>query len=851
MAAVLTVQLAGCGHSGQGTGTGSGNGSSSGGSGAAAQGNPSAEGGDYNAVYTVKELPLEQELITGVSGLNFRKMRLCGDRLYALTTSYGDFGTVEQILSFNRDGSGVEMGDILSIADGEYIDSAFDENGRLYVLRLGKGAAEEYYPGSAPSSQEPEETFEEGPAGPVEEDDSAWEEEHDGPDLAAAEQEAEEEEQLGGEEASGPDLEGSVEVVDGPGAAPSETYTAEEVEEVDFGENGSADESTEYYSVYCYDPDGSIVWEEAIQGEGELYYAGQIICVPDGLVISDSNGLSLMSRDDGSIKGTVARDSSLAGCSIYGLEDGRIAVWSYGDSGQEIRVFTSSGEEAGTYPVTGNAQFITMLPGSSYALYLFSERGIYGMNLDGKEPVKVLDYLDSDLDILSVDALVELEPGCFAAALIDTDGDTEVCLLNKVDPETAANRTILTLGCYYIDYEVRKQVLAYNKTSENTRIRILDYSDYDTSTGSEGLTRLNADIASGNAPDIILLSYAMPLRSYVAKGVLEDLTPYYEGDEELQNTPFLTNVLDAFRTDGRMYTIVPAFYVMTLIGAKEDVGDPASFTLDRAKSLIQQKGADLSRAFGLVQRDILLYNALELCGESFLNWETASCSFNSEEFISLLEFLEPFPGSMTEGETMVDTTADYRNGTSLFYLTSLGSFDDYVYIRHGMFGKEITMTGFPCDSGAEAAISPQMQIAVSSTAKDKDAAWEFVRRFLQPGYQSSINYYYWPVSEEAIEALAVTAQEPHYFDDGNGNLEIEPVVVSIGGEMIELPVLSHEEAEEVKEFLRSIDHAVYIDSAVENIITEEAEAFFSGQKSAKDVADIIQSRVQIYINENS
>ena len=40
------------------------------------------------------------------------------------------------------------------------------------------------------------------------------------------------------------------------------------------------------------------------------------------------------------------------------------------------------------------------------------------------------------------------------------------------------------------------------------------------------------------------------------------------------------------------------------------------------------------------------------------------------------------------------------------------------------------------------------------------------------------------------------------------------------------------------------------DQELMNIISEESAAFFSGQKSAKDVAAIIQSRVQIYVNEN-
>ena len=40
------------------------------------------------------------------------------------------------------------------------------------------------------------------------------------------------------------------------------------------------------------------------------------------------------------------------------------------------------------------------------------------------------------------------------------------------------------------------------------------------------------------------------------------------------------------------------------------------------------------------------------------------------------------------------------------------------------------------------------------------------------------------------------------------------------------------------------------DSNLMNIITEEAEAYFKGQKSLDDVTSIIQSRATIYVNEN-
>ena len=40
------------------------------------------------------------------------------------------------------------------------------------------------------------------------------------------------------------------------------------------------------------------------------------------------------------------------------------------------------------------------------------------------------------------------------------------------------------------------------------------------------------------------------------------------------------------------------------------------------------------------------------------------------------------------------------------------------------------------------------------------------------------------------------------------------------------------------------------DDEIKKIIEEESGAFFAGKKSVNDVANIIQSRVELYISEN-
>ena len=61
---------------------------------------------------------------------------------------------------------------------------------------------------------------------------------------------------------------------------------------------------------------------------------------------------------------------------------------------------------------------------------------------------------------------------------------------------------------------------------------------------------------------------------------------------------------------------------------------------------------------------------------------------------------------------------------------------------------------------------------------------------------------------------------------------------------------TQEDVDAIKELINATDNALQLDQNIQNIITEEAGGYFQGQKTAQEVADIIQSRIQIYVNEN-
>ena len=63
--------------------------------------------------------------------------------------------------------------------------------------------------------------------------------------------------------------------------------------------------------------------------------------------------------------------------------------------------------------------------------------------------------------------------------------------------------------------------------------------------------------------------------------------------------------------------------------------------------------------------------------------------------------------------------------------------------------------------------------------------------------------------------------------------------------------MTQEEVQTMTDFIKSLSVPYSYNQDIQNIITEETAPFLQGQKQAADVANIIQSKVRIYVNENS
>ena len=148
--------------------------------------------------------------------------------------------------------------------------------------------------------------------------------------------------------------------------------------------------------------------------------------------------------------------------------------------------------------------------------------------------------------------------------------------------------------------------------------------------------------------------------------------------------------------------------------------------------------------------------------------------------------------------------------------------------------------------------------AMSSKCADKEAAWSFLRTFLDEETQANA----WngiPLSKKVYQDKLEDAMTVEYEKDENGEYVLdekgEKKPVSIGGMWqedgteIQVYAMTQEQADKLWEAVTTCDKVLEQDDAIYNIVFEQAQAFYSGQKTAEEVARLIQNKVTIYVNE--
>ena len=788
-----------------------------------------------------------------------------GDAIYAYGNRWtDDGGAVLTFYEIGEDGMIGEPHEILGELNTSFTRLSMDEEANLYCVK------NVYY---APSDSGTEEVMpldaassvlrvadQEAVSGDTQED-----EDGDGAEDAAGQEDAGEEN--AGQDGAARDMDTDADAGESDSEEQAEASDTVDADVDEPAADGSSEEYTDDYYLVKMNLDGEELLSvklndvpefQALAEENGYFYVGDMYLKPgDGLYFNVYNQFFKFDLEGNFVRRLTkeGEENPFQDVSTFiMLEDGRMVAVLYEENGMSL---AEADLEAGTlgekYTIPGRSYDYTYYPGVGYDLYVSSTYGLYGYNLGDEDKTPIMSSMDSDFtfyDIYQVTGLNERE---FLAITNDWENGDTLTRFSKVDPKDVKEKQIITLAMPSTDWDVRRLAIQFNKGSEEYRISILDYESYVTGDDwSAGIARLNTDIVSGKAPDIMLLNNSMPIDSYISKGLFADLKPFIEEDEELDLEDFMPNIVEAFSVDGKLYTLVPSYSIDTLVAKTSEVGKERGWTVQEVQDLLSSKPEGTQFMVNVTRNDAM-QNCISLAGSQFIDWESGTCNFNSDAFIQMLEFVGSFPEEVN-WENLSDEFWDnydsmWREGKAIAQMTNIGDLRNFNSMEKGTFGEEITMIGFPSSDGDGSAIWPGMQFALSDKSRVKDGAWAFLRTFLMDEYQEKIEYLF-PLSIKQLNARVEEAmKKPNYTDENNQKVEYDETFY-VGGVEIPITPISKERADEIVEQLYSFTQVYRLDETLLNIIQEEAAPYFAGQKSAKEVAAIIQSRVQIYVNEN-
>ena len=594
-----------------------------------------------------------------------------------------------------------------------------------------------------------------------------------------------------------------------------------------------------------YDKDYKLVYEKAME---DVWVDAQNISIvmmaadKEGRLYALSNNLIYVFDDNGALKRTI----DLGNVSVENIfcdAEGRILVAYYNKSLlalARIDLKTHSLEEVCKNLPQRSSQ---VWSGQGGKLFVKTQEMLYEYDVEKEEATQLLKWSEVNISGDTVQFVRAGENGKIIILCRNYHEEKiffperELVFLSKVERDKIPVKEILTLATIgtpnaYLTSAVAK----FNKRNSEYCIEFKSYTDRDI---LDAVNRFHADLVSGNGADIYDL-YSMDWENMVQKGALEDLTPYLLKSAEIGKDSFVPAVVNAYERDGRLYTLPRRFEVHALIGKASIVGTEAGWTIEEMKQLSEgyPKAVPVHGSDGLG----LLAMCVEKSPDIFVDYEAGTCDFDSMEFIEFLEFAkeagENFKGSF-------DICNDVEKNNALLADVSISNLDQYQCYRR-IFGGEGNYIGYPtADGSTRAVIKGWEMLAISSVSTHKETAWEFVEAFLQKE-ESLLSMF--PSLKISFEKMLEADMEVEYMEDAQGNVVPKPLVTSHNGVEVQFHEATKEDRDCFLELL-SCTKTQNADEEIRHIVITEAKAFFDDMKTASEVADIIQRRVQLYLQE--
>ncbi len=405
-------------------------------------------------------------------------------------------------------------------------------------------------------------------------------------------------------------------------------------------------------------------------------------------------------------------------------------------------------------------------------------------------------------------------------------------------PGETEKKTV-TLGMVMTAQDLERMVTEFNRYSREYRVEMVDYSER-TGDYDRAVEQLKLDVITGTAPDIIAVS-GIDYSMFSEKGVLADLYGFMKEDEGCSKDMLVQSVVKAYEDGGHLYSITPAFQLHSMWGHGDVIGEHRGVTFEKLFQILEDSGKDLNSIAGFSGDEPVLTRLCTVAMDEFVDWENGTCYFDGDYFKKVLSFAKEYTGNYAGGTYR----QRIQNREVVMSVGIISSMVDYQ-IEKELYGTDVAFIGYPVAEGTGTVITFRgSDVAINAQKENQEGAWEFVKFYLLNGYDGQG----FPIVQEQFDQVLDEAMEEEYFTTEEGEQRKPKGHYSAGDDNIIIYAATQEDVDMVRRLVEGAENRFEPHWAIQAIINEEAEGYFTGQIDINKTAEKIQNRVSLLLQE--
>lgn len=523
----------------------------------------------------------------------------------------------------------------------------------------------------------------------------------------------------------------------------------------------------------------------------------------------------------------------------------------YGEN-QEIYIGTLNAD-TGSFDAksTGIRENLIALTGVCYSqngTYIKTTDGISECDAKAGNIREILSWNDTDLPpssyvynitkdyVLSEDLIIRV------VSPVGLNQQEEIILLKHSQTNPNEGKTVLTIGGYGVSVDPVIQYAAYqfNTTNNEYRIKIVDYQEIYPLTDDASYTIAKAsmlsDMSSGKSQDILYGNDLFDFPELGKSGVVIDMMPYLNADKDISPDDWVASVFNLMKSGDSLYSIFPSFVMNGYITNKDALDTEGNVTVD----MMNEQFAKLEQGETLLENSMsseLVSVVIQFGLDDFCD-DSGKFSITAEQLSEIIQYAQENgnPDNYVGGVNDREQYITKKTAMIPAYIYCPQDYESYEKLN----SSEMVYVGYPSIYESKRVLAPLRMMGISAGSNYPDACWEFIKIMMSDEVQQKcIEINSIPVSTVAFESIINKAMHP----------ELRTAEENTALDLTSKTAVSEESIRRFREAVASLNYIYYYDFDLAKIINEESAPCLSGDKSPGEMATILNSRINLYLEQ--